>query len=196
MKRTVPDRLTPNIEKIIASVSYVIAEAQRRGETCTQYDIVKSLFLADKRHLNKFGRPITFDNYVAMKDGPVPSLSYNFIKEDKSTLSRHNVRLPWARTPTPKLGTRVYTYTITGAENLDALAESDIEELNSALTVVKSLGFSQVRRLTHEEPGYIKARKHRGSSENPPMDYSLLFEQPDFDPREKAAELAFFSKHS
>ena len=54
----------------------------------TQYDIVKSLFLADKAHLNRYGRPITFDNYFAMKDGPVPNLAYNLLKRDNYSLRR------------------------------------------------------------------------------------------------------------
>jgi hypothetical protein len=40
----------------------------------TQCQIVKSIFLADEQHLNTYGRPVTFDNYVAMPRGPVPSL--------------------------------------------------------------------------------------------------------------------------
>ncbi len=66
--------LEPDIRKILEAISYVIAEGRRRCLLVEQYDILKTLFLADKSHLNKFGRPVTFDNYFAMRAGPVPSL--------------------------------------------------------------------------------------------------------------------------
>ena len=62
--------MTPNTDRIIAAIAVVIKEARQANAVVTQYDILKALFLADRAHLNKFGRPITFDNYVAMKDVP------------------------------------------------------------------------------------------------------------------------------
>jgi hypothetical protein len=34
---------------------------------------LKLIWLADRYHIRKYGRPITFDSYLAMKLGPVPS---------------------------------------------------------------------------------------------------------------------------
>ncbi len=38
-----------------------------------QYKACKLLFLADKRHLVKYGRTITGDRYSALEWGPIPS---------------------------------------------------------------------------------------------------------------------------
>src|SRR5450759_1773696 len=44
------------------------------------HSISKILYLADKRHLQHFGRLICGDRYVAMEYGPVPSAVYNMMK--------------------------------------------------------------------------------------------------------------------
>jgi uncharacterized phage-associated protein len=45
----------------------------------TQYFVGKILYFADKSHFLDYGRLITFDRYVAMKDGPVPSAVRNML---------------------------------------------------------------------------------------------------------------------
>src|SRR5260370_34242127 len=91
-------RLKPHVGKILAAIAYVIAFGETRKLGVTQYDILKTIFLADKAHLNKYGRPITFDNYVAMRAGPVPSLAYDLLKEKQSKINQVRITsLPWKR---------------------------------------------------------------------------------------------------
>jgi uncharacterized phage-associated protein len=185
--------MTPQLERIIAAIAFVINEGRTNEQTITQYDIVKTLFLADRAHLNKYGRPITFDNYSAMKDGPVPSTSYNFLKEDQPTLKRLDRELPWSRYAAPNISPKAFSFTISeGDVDTSALSESDVEELKAALTVVKSLGFRQVRRLTHEDQAYVEAWVDEGEAQGYPMSYSLLFDVPN---EQMASELAFLSQH-
>ena len=73
--------MIPNGPKVWEAILHVIREADRRNIRVTQFEILKTLFLADRAHLNRYGRPITFDEYVAMQDGPVPSLAYDVLKE-------------------------------------------------------------------------------------------------------------------
>jgi uncharacterized phage-associated protein len=37
------------------------------------HKLCKIIYFADQKHLARYGRPITGDWYVAMKDGPVPT---------------------------------------------------------------------------------------------------------------------------
>src|SRR4029079_17679981 len=46
----------------------------------TAFYASKAVFLADKNHLNKFGRPVVGDRYIAMDNGPVPSVIYDWFK--------------------------------------------------------------------------------------------------------------------
>ncbi|MEA2990753.1 MAG: hypothetical protein QOG83_3464 [Alphaproteobacteria bacterium] len=185
--------MKPNVPRILAAISYVIDQARRRDQRVTQYEIVKTIFLADRASLNKFGRPITFDNYAAMKDGPVPSTSYNFLKGDANALRRHKVAVPWRSVPAPEYGARAKAFEIPEDKvRLDALSPSDIEELADALTIVKALGFAQVKKLTHDDPAYVEAWDGEGDATSYSMSYSLLFDIPN---EELARELSFLSKH-
>lgn len=46
--------------------------------------LLKLLYLADRRALLKHGRPITFDRYVSMDQGPVLSQTYNLIVAEEA----------------------------------------------------------------------------------------------------------------
>src|ERR1700733_613301 len=79
-QKTPPATLKPNYKKILEAILFLINESERRGLYVTEYDIDKAVFLADVKHLNEYGRPITFDNYVAMVHGPVPSATRDILQ--------------------------------------------------------------------------------------------------------------------
>lgn len=179
--------------RIVEAVLCLVNEGQRRGFTLTQYDIAKSIFLADRAHLNRFGRPITFDNYEAMENGPVPGTTYGILKEEASALRKYGRALPWSRRKAPEIGKKCYAYESPArGEDADILSPSDIEQLHDALATVKSLGFSQVKRLTHQDPAYRAAWRARGERKSSRMRYAMLFDRPN---EERAEELSFISKH-
>ncbi len=185
--------LEPAEEKIVEAIAFVIAEAERRNLTITQYDIVKTLFFADKSHLNTYGRPVIYDNYVAMPHGPVPSLAYDLLKGCTFRLRRYPLdSLPWSKRPAPEISAGASVFFGAKREfNEDVLSESDVEALRDALIAVKSLTFGQIKRLTHEDPAYIDAW-HSDESVNTPMSYALFFESPD---EEMAEIVAYLSRH-
>ncbi len=186
-------RLKPNVQKVVAAITYVIARADARSMFVSQYDILKTIFIADKTHLNKFGRPITFDNYYAMRAGPVPSLTYDFLKEKSTALSSaHLHTLPWDRQDGG--GGRFLYMNADPARIDDHLSESDKFALADAFTTVKSLTFGQIIALTHDDPAYKEAWQG-GESEQKAflMSLGMLFDAPDFD---EAEALQFQSRHS
>lgn len=186
-------RLTPNLDRILAAVSFVIAEAERRKQTATQYEIVKTIFLADKAHLNMWGRPITYDNYYAMKDGPVPTVAYSLLSEDARLMRQARLHAtPWRRRPAPEISARAYAYF--GADpkyKSEQLSPSDVEALCNAFTIIKTLGFRQIRRLTHDDPAYLDAWKGAGGKRFA-MNYALLFETKNED---EAKQIAYDSRN-
>lgn len=194
MDDTIPEyaEMEPNVDRILAALFFVMSEAHRQERVVTQYDLVKTLFLADRAHLNEWGRPVTFDNYYAMKHGPVPSLSYDLLKGNAKALrDNHLHALPW--TAAQHLNSTKCFKPIVGAlEPDDVLSESDLEALRNALGVVKSLGFDQVRRLTHEDPAYVEAWREDGDRFAYPMKLGLLFDTPDF---EQASTIAEYSPY-
>src|SRR5690606_29259588 len=64
-----------DVEKAIAAVGYLVEQTG-----ASMYSIMKMMYLADKIHLERYGRFIAGDHYVAMPQGPVPSCTYNMIK--------------------------------------------------------------------------------------------------------------------
>lgn len=183
-------RLKTDARKVISCIQFLILEANKGGWRPTQYQLAKALYLADKSHLNDWGRPITFDNYVAMFHGPVPSLSYDLIKGNTYRMSQLSIRsLPWnARTVTGKI--QEYF----DAEPLDVdekFSPSEVEALTSVLTAVKSLGFSALRKLTHDHEAWKNAWQEDGNSGAYDMSLSLLF---DIQSTEKAKMLESYSQ--
>ena len=57
----------------------ILYVASKLQET-TFHRIVKLLYFADKLHLERYGRFITGDRYIAMEYGPVPSNVYDMLK--------------------------------------------------------------------------------------------------------------------
>ncbi|WP_187394055.1 Panacea domain-containing protein [Oceaniovalibus sp. ACAM 378] len=184
--------MKPNVPRILASLYHVMTEAVARKRKVSQYDLVKTLFLADRAHLNEWGRPITYDNYTAMLHGPVPSLAYDLLKANMKSLHDCGIEaLPWRvvdQTRTVK-----HYFPLNGAFDVDQyLSESDIEALNDALGMVLRLGFGQIRKLTHEDQAYVDAWREDGGSAAYDMKLGLLFDEPNFD---QAAMLAEYSPY-
>ena len=186
--------LRPNKPKILQALLYLIEQGENRGVAVTQYTILKTFFLADRTHLNRYGRPITFDNYKAMKDGPVASFIYDVLKHNVNFPAVFGVAGPlWERTPAPNISQRAFRYHACKVKpDLDILSESDVEALSDALTITTSLSFGQIKRLTHEDPAYIDAWEDDDPPSAYDMSFGMLFDTPDFD---QAKELAFLSQH-
>jgi hypothetical protein len=186
--------MTPNVERIIEAILAIVYEAGNRGLRVTQYDVVKSLFLADRAHLNKYGRPITYDNYRALLHGPVPMLAYDFLRENSYAMRANGIYFfPWTRKEAFDICESCYSYE--GADRApdeDVLSPSDLTELYAALTIIKSLRFGQIRKLTHEDQAYIDAWEDNSEQRSFPMSYTLLFDEPNV---AAAKEVCFLSQH-
>lgn len=184
--------LRPMPHKIVEAILAVIRAAEQHGKQVSQYDIVKTLFLADRAHLNEFGRPITFDNYYAMKHGPVPTFAYDLLKGHEAAWQATGMAKPWSAEAVPG---KTYAHFHSERElDDDALAPSELELLESSMLVVKTLGFGQVRKLTHEDTAYVDAwEDEENGNGSYPMSLSMLFDVPDAG---LAAELSFISKNA
>jgi len=167
----------PNIAKIRESVLFLLNSA---AGDLDQYKIAKAIFLADISHLNRFGRPVTYDNYVAMKFGPIPSKTYELLKDKPERLeiaikeSCGNVKIYAPLRPHDEL----------------ELSESDELELHTALKTVEPLSFRQLMELTHNHVAWKAAWGNR-KNKAPKMEYALLFQDRDPD---QADFIARFSR--
>jgi uncharacterized phage-associated protein len=65
-----------NTEKAIEAILYIAASIEQPSF----HRICKIMYFADKQHLEKYGRFICGDSYIAMKNAPVPSGMYKLLK--------------------------------------------------------------------------------------------------------------------
>jgi len=187
-------KLRPNRKRILESILFLISEAEKCGGYLTQYEIVKSLYLADLSHLENYGRPITFDNYTAMKNGPVPSAAFDMLKQDYDGSAQFGESWPlWVSEPSPADGQRALKFhKLKRQPNIRALSSSDRAALSEALSNVKALKFGGIRDLTHTHPAYLAAWKENGGRKAYDMDYVLLIPNQDED---VYLDLVHASKH-
>lgn len=188
-------KLKEDTNKIVSALAYVIELAQENGKKASQYELVKTLFLADRQHLNEWGRLITFDNYVAMNHGPVPSLAFDILKETAKGLSSiSGKRPPWKRREEQLGNSKYYIYyDATKVDFEQFLSDSDLDCLKRNLNVVQTLGFSQIRKLTHEDAAYVDAWDDISSRRQFPMSLGMLFDTPNFDKALELAEISSFA---
>ena len=81
-------------EKKLAAIIRIL----RKLKKVSSVKLMKLLYIADKVHLNNYGRTISMDTFCAMQKGPVPSLSYDMIKKLYPTALHH----PTQRNSTPE----------------------------------------------------------------------------------------------
>lgn len=183
--------MTPNGPKVREALVHVIREADRRGFPLTQFEVLKTLFLADRAHLNRYGRPITFDQYVAMQDGPVPSLAYDVLKEAIGPMQEAGITEPlWKSEPAD--GRKIHFSGAVREASEDILSESDLEELDAALTLVREWGYSRTWAHVHKDPAYLEAWPKRGAAGQHPMEVGLLLDRPS---EEEGEVIKFASAH-
>jgi uncharacterized phage-associated protein len=136
-----------DIDKTIEVMLYI------SNSTQDLFHIMKILYFADKFHLEGYGRLITGDNYIAMKDGPVPSGAYDLIKHVRGD----GFLVPGVE---PELAFIVEGRTTVAPireVNLEYLSESDIECLNKAIESFANMSFPELWRVAHDEESYKNA---------------------------------------
>jgi uncharacterized phage-associated protein len=133
-----------DIEKSIHATLLVL---NKLGGTTDFHKVFKILYFADQKHLAKFGRPVTGDDYVAMKHGPVPSNIYGLLKAIKGGSFFHEVEEQYAG----YFDVKFHFVTAKINSDLDLLSETDIECLSEAIAENKDLNFFQLTDKSHDD---------------------------------------------
>lgn len=129
-------------EKAMVATAYL---ANRSGET--MYTILKMVYVADRLHLERYGRPITGDRFVAMAEGACPSRIYDSMKVLRGE-KNHNY-LPESEHYL-EVDATTYDVVVKDMPSLDALSASEIECLDETISVLKRCGRWHVHGLAHD----------------------------------------------
>lgn len=111
-----------------------LPEEQRR-----LHKVFKTLWFADLSHLKKYGRTITGDTYIAMKNGPVPSILYDETKDPNSEFFKRFDK-----------GSEKGFLSLLKKADENYLSETDKEELLSSLETYKDVEFSNLTEESHK----------------------------------------------
>lgn len=127
----------------------VILYLAKRISPSDIYGICKLLYLADKTSLEKYGRFLFGETYVAMKEGATPSKAYDLLK-DASQKPNKQIKI---------LGNCVIPLR---KANLAHLSESDIECLDQIIRIYGNLP-NWVRGKEAHDYAWKKAWDKRGN---------------------------------
>lgn len=133
-----------NEEKAISAVLHIAHELKARGKKIGFHKIFKILYFADREHLATWGRPITGDYFVAMKDGPVPSAIYDIFK----SIRGDNFFVP---KDTYTQYFEVFSHWVTPKQepDLDVLSETNLDSINKSIEENVHLTFNELVRKSH-----------------------------------------------
>lgn len=133
-------------EKAISAIKVVLKNLDGK---CNFHKLFKILYFAEQKHLATYGRPIFGDIYIAMKDGPVPSTVYDFIKIIKGGSIYYD---PSLQEKFSKFF-NVDEHWVTIKDNevdLDIFSESELESLSESISENKLLTFQTLADKSHD----------------------------------------------
>ena len=118
----------------------------QKANSPTLHKISKLLYFADRLHLQRYGRFICGDSYVAMQHGPVPSRTYDMLKSVRDGFQ-------YISFPEVAGAFRVegqYSVIPLRQPDLEWLSDSDIECLDESIRKYDNCGFKQLTDISHD----------------------------------------------
>ena len=144
-----------------------------------KYRAVKLLFLADREHLLRFGRPITGDSYSALPYGPTPDKILSLL----GGLER--VALEGDEPMSDEVAELVNnldvaedeysTYHAKSQPDFDALSKSDVSVLDHVIQEHGLKTFNELKELTHGMKAYADVWRSNGVRKKFPMAFEDFF---------------------
>jgi uncharacterized phage-associated protein len=187
MTRTAPVTFAYDFDKALAALVY-LASNPEAVPALDKYKAGKLLFLADKYHLVRYGRPILGDFYRALDYGPIPQRTMDALHalvDDSRRRTPETERLAKSLAVDHRFQYPRFAAAVT--PNLEALSVSELRALDHVVTDFGKKTFDELKALTHEMPAYRKARARVLGVHVVDMRYEDFFEE---DPDAIAGALA------
>jgi len=158
-------RFKANPEKIIETITWIA----KRLPSNDRYTILKTLFYADKYHLQRYGRPVTGDTYIKMNYGPVASFAYDIIKRNDNLPLAVLTAADAAFDNVPNSG-KYPPIEAKRPPDMEWFSGTDIECLEEAAAHCSDKDFDTLKGATHEEAAWLAASMHGE------MDFALFID--------------------
>lgn len=160
-------------KKATQAINYL---TKREGGKIDKLKLIKLIYLAERYHLRRYGRPVVNDAYFAMRLGPVASsvkditdFSSYLDTEEKEYASKYLTR-----------GVQDDTIVSIADTDNDIFSKSELEALDFAYGEFGDCAASVLVNITHRYPEWDKFRRALESKETTrePMSYSDFFKNP------------------
>lgn len=131
--------------------------------------VAKIMYFAERWHINRYGRPIVADDYIAMPQGPVPSVIKNFIDENWD----------WVQRPEQieraimidRSGKYARLMPTDDAYDFSSLSATDVDCIREAIQFCADKLPETLSDLTHTHAAWKRAERNRI------MDYRLFVDE-------------------
>lgn len=145
--------------------------ARKEGGKINKMRAIKLIFLADRLHLRKYGRPIVGDTYWAMKLGPVGSLV-----KDIAELNVLEDNLRYAKKFIKPVNGRKQIFISLKKEDLSVFSKTDLECIDAVYEKFSGFDKFKLANITHNYPEWTKHKKELDAGKKRvKMDYDDFF---------------------
>jgi uncharacterized phage-associated protein len=169
-------KFRPKIEKIVELMLYL---AHKRPGA-DKYQAVKFFYLADREHLNRYGRPISFENYYAMSYGPVASTVLDFLNGKLGQLKSAGIDALPFETNAGRTSDDKYATTFIGKPlrnvNFDLFSKSDLKIFDEIIDKYRDATFDDLFKITHDHFAWSNAWTTRKLGERAEMFYDEMID--------------------
>ena len=169
----------PDLSKILNLL--VLLAVEKPGTD--KYQAVKFFYLADKAHLNEFGRPITYETYFALHYGPVASTVKDLMEKNSFTMKKLNLsELPFTTRYIERgEGQKPIIALESASADVDysVFSKSDLRVFRQIIADYGNMSFDDLFKLTHKHPAYTRAWGTRArNSQRALMSYEDMIDDP------------------
>jgi uncharacterized phage-associated protein len=149
--------------------------AKKEGGQIDKLKLIKLVYLADRYHLRRYGRPMVNDAYLAMPLGPVGS-SVKDIAEFSAFLDDAERKYAGAYL---KKGDAHQVASIADVDG-NVFSKTELEALEFAYTEFGNTSASKLVDITHRYPEWdkFKSALQSGETTREPMSYTDFFNNP------------------
>lgn len=131
------------LEKTKAVLLYIVNNI----EDANLLKVFKILYFAEQKHLKLYGNLIVSDNYIAMKNGPVPSLIYDLFKEVRGDREKTERNKSFYTAFIIKDKSNLFA---NEKEDLEYLSPSNISCIDESILENKNLTFDELSLKSHD----------------------------------------------
>ncbi|MEK7187832.1 MAG: Panacea domain-containing protein [Patescibacteria group bacterium] len=180
-----------DLEKTTQALNYL---AQKEGGKIDKMKAIKLIWLADRYHLRRYGRPISNDNYLAMEYGPVGSSAKDIADNNDFLSSEEKKYSSGYIQPDEK---RHFVESVNEVDS-SVFSDSDLEALNLVYEKYGKDDALELADMSHYFPEWDKFKKEilTKSISRGNMSYVDFFKNPGqtipyeniFDEKEKDLE--------